>query len=79
MKLFTCCPIPLEAEDYLHRDQLLKKKMEILSTKFPNENKGFRASERWLHRKKTFYGICQLNVNSEKLPEDEVEAALCVL
>ncbi len=44
--------------------------------KFPDENKGFKASESWLYRWKTIYGICQVNVSGEKLLMDDVEATL---
>ncbi len=47
-----------------------------MSKKFPDENKSFKARESWLHRWKTYYNICQLNVNDKKLSVDEVEATL---
>ncbi len=58
--------IHIEVEEYLYHNQF-KEKAEFLSKKCPDWNKGFKASAGWLHRWKTFYGICQLNVNSEKL------------
>ncbi len=46
-----------------------------MSKKFPDDDKGFK-DEGWLHTWKTFYSICQLNVNGKKKSVDEVEATL---
>ncbi len=61
----------LEAEEYLHQDQFLKKK-PILCKKFPDGNKSFKATESWLHKWEIFYDIGQQNVNGNKLSADEV-------
>ncbi len=48
---------------------IIKEKAKILSKKFPDENKDFKACEGWLHKWKTFYYIHQLNVNGENVSE----------
>ncbi len=55
---------------------IIKENHKILFKKFPDKNEGFKASEGWLHKWKTFYCICQLNVNGGKLFADEVKATL---
>ncbi len=40
------------------------------------KTKGFTASEGWPHIWKSFYNICQLNANSEKIFANKVEATL---
>ncbi len=55
---------------------IIKEKAQILPKKFPNKNKGFKTSKGWLHRWKTFYSICQWNVNGEKLSADKLKATL---
>ncbi len=66
----------LKSRGLLASRPIIKENTEILSKKFSDENKGFRASEGWLYRWKTFYSIRRLNLNDEKLSVDEVEVAL---
>ncbi len=76
MKLFTCGFIHLKAEAFPTSGPIIKEKAQILYKQFPDENKGFKASECWLQDQKTFYSIQELNVNCEKLSEDKVEVTL---
>lgn len=55
---------------------IIKEKAILFSKNFPDEEKKFTASEGWLSRWKTFYGIRQLNVCGEKLSADEISATL---
>ncbi len=55
---------------------IIKEKAKILSKKFPGEKKCFKPSEGWLHKWENLYGMCQVNMDGEKLSVDEVEAML---
>ncbi len=69
--------IHLEAEDYLHQDQLLKKKPKFCPKNFLIKTKISKLMKvGYVDGKLSTIGIHQLDVNGEKLSVDEVEAAL---
>lgn len=50
---------------------VLQEKAKLLSEMLGNDGKGFTASNGWLDRFKTRYGIRQLHLCGEKLSADE--------